>query len=86
MKAPNCLTLYQTIPHFTALGKYNLENIVGKVENASYQYFLLYQQCTISTLSTREIIILAAYELPSANALSLDQSKILLFGKESIKP
>ena len=35
-----------------------------------------------STLSKGEIIILATFNLPSAYAFNLNQSKILLFGKE----
>ena len=35
-----CLTLYHTIPTF-----YDLENIVGKRENAGNQHFLLFPQC-----------------------------------------
>ena len=35
-----------------------------------------------SILSKTKIIILSTFILSSANAFSLDQSKILLFGKE----
>ena len=35
-----------------------------------------------STLSQREIIILAMLNFSPANAFNLDQSKILLFGRE----
>ena len=38
-----------------------------------------------STLSKIEIIIFVTFNLSSANAFNLDQSKILLFGKELIK-
>ena len=37
-----------------------------------------------STLSKTEILILATLNLSSANALNLDQFKILLFGKDDI--
>ena len=53
-----------------------LENTVGKQENSGNQHFLLFQK-RFSTLSRREIIILAMFNLFSANAFSLDQSKIL---------
>ena len=36
----------------------------------------------LSTLSKTEIIILATFNLSSANAFDLDQSRNLLFGKE----
>ena len=44
-KVPHdCLTLYHTIPTFNDPKKVDLENIVGKRENAGYQHFLLFPQ------------------------------------------
>ena len=56
-----------------------LENTVGKGENAGNQHFLLFPT-VFSTLSKREIIILANYNLSSANAFNLVKSKTLSFG------
>ena len=50
----------------------SIEHIVGKEENVFTMF---------STLSEREIVISATFILPSANALNLEQSKMLLFGK-----
>ena len=55
-----------------------LENNVGKGENAGNQHLLLFRHCT---LSKREILILATFNLSSANAFNLVTSKILSFGK-----
>ena len=63
------------------LKKKALENTVGKGENAGIQHFLLLLT-VFSTLSYREIAILATFNLSSANAFNLVMSKILLFGKE----
>ena len=63
------------------LKKMPFEKIVGKGENAGNQHFLLFPQC-FTTQSVRKIIFSAAFILSSANAFNLDQSKILLFGKE----
>ena len=56
-----------------------LENTVGKGENANNQHFLLFP--VFSTLSRREIITLAMFNLTSANAFNLVTSKLLSFGK-----
>ena len=54
------------------------ENIVGKGENAGNSIFSFFPHCTQSMTK----IILDNIILKSANAPSLDQSRILLFGKE----
>ena len=54
-------------------------NIVGKEENAGDQHFLLLPQFF---LSYPEQILPFGSPLSSANALNLDWSKIVLFGKE----
>ena len=56
------------------------ENIVGKGENAGNPHFL--HATMFSILPNTEIIILAAFDMSSANAFNLDQTKILLFSKE----
>ena len=65
------------------LWKNPFENIVGKGENAGNQHFLLFPTM-FSTLSFREIIILAKFKLPSGNTFNLGQFKILSFGREFI--
>ena len=72
------LTLYHTIP---TLGKKPFENIVGKAENAGNQHFLLFP---FSTHLKTNCNFSVAFNLSSAHAFNLDQSKILLFGKELI--
>ena len=62
------------------LKKKALENTVGKGESAGNQHFLLFQKHFL-LLSKREIIILAMFNVSSANILNLVKSKILLFGK-----
>ena len=57
------------------------ENIVGKGENAGNQHFLLFQQSFLS-FPKQISIFWVTFILPSANALNLDQSKILSSGKE----
>ena len=64
--------------------KKHFENIVGKEENAGgNQHFLLFPQCFLPYQEQvwpfeQTLKILFAY------AFNLDQSKILLFGKEQI--
>ena len=80
MRKDSCsLTLYHTIPTFNDPKKKTLENTVGKGENAGNQHFLLFP--LFSTLSEREIIILATFNLLSVNAFNLVTSKNCLFGK-----
>ena len=62
------------------LKKKDLENTVGKGENASNQHFLRF--LVFSSLSKQVIIIFAMFNLSSANASNLNQSKNLSFGKE----
>ena len=57
------------------------ENIVGKGENAGNQHFLLFP-IMFSTLLKTNFNIWVTFTLSSANSFSLDQSKILSFGKE----
>ena len=60
------------------------ENIVVKGENAGNQLtrnFLLFLQCFLSFLKTNLKFLLTSI-LSSANAFSLDQSKVLMFGKD----
>ena len=72
----------------TTLSKNPFQNIAGKGENAGDQHFLFFRNCfqpypsNHSSLSKYTIIILANFILSSANAFNLDQSRILLFGKE----
>ena len=59
---------------------YPLENIVGKNKMlAAFSSF----PTMFSTLLTTEIIILERFNVSSANALNLTQTKNLSFGKES---
>ena len=62
------------------LKKKALENTVERGENAGNQHFLFFP--VFSSLWKREIIILAMFNLSSANAFNLITSKILLFSKE----
>ena len=62
----------------TTLKKKASENTVEKGENAGD----LFPQCFLD-LSKTEIVILAKFNLLSANAFNLVTSKILLFGKGS---
>ena len=64
----------------TTLKKKALENTVGIEENAGNQHFLLFPT-VFSSLPQREIVILARFNLSSANALNLVMSKILLLGE-----
>ena len=64
----------------TTLKKKALENTVGKEENAGNQHFLLFPT-VFSSLPQREIVILATFNLWSANAFNFVMSKNLSFGK-----
>ena len=55
------------------------ENIAGKGENAGDLHFLLFPQCF---LPIQKQISRVMFTLLSANTFSLDEFKILLFGKE----
>ena len=63
------------------LGKKPFETIEGKGENAGNQNFLLFPQY-FQPYQRQKFIIVSSFILSSASALSLDQSKILSFGKE----
>ena len=55
------------------------ENIVGKEGNAGNQHFLLFPQCFLPIPKRSSVFTL---HLSFANAVSLDQSKILSYGKD----
>ena len=74
------LMLCHTILTFNDLKKKALESTVGKEDDAGKQHFLLFPQC-FPTLSQSEIVILAMFNLSSANAFNLVMSKNLFFGK-----
>ena len=75
---PSHLTRYHTIPTFNdPPWKEALENTVGKGENAGNQYFP-FSNSVFYPIS-REIVIIAAFNLSSANASSLVLSKNLSF-------
>ena len=57
----------------------DLENTMGTEENAGPSIFSF--PTVFSTLSKREILILATFDLSSANAFKLVKSKILSNGK-----
>ena len=63
------------------LGKMPFENIVGKRENAGNQHFLLFPQY-FKPFSNQISIFLVTFVLTFAIAFNLEQSKIVLFGKE----
>ena len=73
------LTLYHTIPAFID-PKEGFGKLCRKGENAGNQHFLLFP--VFSTLSKRETVILAKFNLSSASAYNFFMSKILMFGKE----
>ena len=60
-----------------------LENTVGKGEIAGKLAFPPFTT-VFSTLSKREIVILATFNFSSANAFNLVTSKILVFGKDYV--
>ena len=59
------------------------ENIVGKGENAGYQQMLVTHNVFCPS-QKKYLIFLSLLFLSSANAFNLDQSQILLLGKEFI--
>ena len=61
------------------LGQKAFENIVGKGENAGNQHFIFFPQ---SFLLMIIFTLWVTFILPSANGFNLDQSKIMLLGKE----
>ena len=57
------------------------ENVVGKVENAGDQHFLIFQQNVL--LFPKQISFFSVtFILLSVNAFNMDQSKNLSFGKD----
>ena len=73
------LTLYHAIPTLNDPEKKAWENTVGKGEKTGNQHFPLFP--VFSTLSKREIVTLASFDLSSANVFNLVRSKIVPFGK-----
>ena len=65
----------------TTLSEKPIEKIKGKGENAGYHHFFLFPTL-FSTLSRTKIIFLSTFMCSSAYVFSLDQSKILSFGKD----
>ena len=65
----------------TTLKNKGFQNTVGKGENAGNHHFLLVPPCLLPH-PKEEIVILAMFNLSSANAFNLVTSKILFFGKE----
>ena len=74
-------SVFSTCSKRTTLDKKPFENIVKKGENTGNQHLILFPQC-FQPYQRQKIIILSTLILSSANAFSLDQSKILSFGKE----
>ena len=72
-----CLILYRT-----TVGKKTSQNIEGKGENAGNQHFLLFPQCFVPFVEQFSFSETRFFLFSSANALNLDQSEILPFGKE----
>ena len=68
-------------PDLTTLGKKPLENIVGKGEKAGNQHFLLFPQCFLP-FPKQNVIFGFMFNLSSTKAFNLNQSEILLCGKE----
>ena len=75
------LIVYHTMPTFNDPEKESFfENIAGKGENAGNQHFLLLLQC-FTPFPKTNFNFLVTFIVLSANALNLDQSKILSFDK-----
>ena len=71
------------LPYSPDLRKKPLENIVRKGENAGNQHFLPFPQCFLPfPTQIFNFAITCTFILWSANAINLDQSKILSFGEE----
>ena len=74
--------MFTTLSGFLmTLGKKPFRNIVGKGENDGNQHAFSYFSKTFSNPSKTKIINLGNSMFLSANAFSLNQSRILLFGK-----
>ena len=75
------LTLYQTIPIFHDPLKKDLENTVGKGENAGNQHFLLFPQCFL--LYQREKLSFYQHLICRLQVLSIwSRPNFCCFGKE----
>ena len=68
----------------TTLNEKAFENIVGKGENANNQHFLIFPQCFLP-FPKQAFVFLFKFIMSSANALNLDQSRILSFALQSGK-
>ena len=75
------LTLYHTIPTINDPNEKGFGKHWGKRRKCWKPAFSPFPT-VFSNLTRREIIILTASNLSSANAFNLDQAKILSFGKE----
>ena len=76
------LAFYHTIRTFNDLVRESpFENIVGKGDDAGNQQFLLFPQGFLP-FPDQTSIFSVTFVLSSVNAFNLDQSTILLFGKE----
>ena len=78
----DALTLYYTIQTFNYPKEKSLWKSQWKKEKMLVTSIFLLSHSVFSTLSKREIVILATLNLLTANASNLIQSKILSFGKE----
>ena len=74
------LTLYHTIPTLNDSEKKPFESIVGKGENNGNQHFLLLLQC-FPSISKRISAFKFYLFCGLQNALNLEQSKKMSFGK-----
>ena len=73
LKVPHdCLTLYLTIATFNDPEKEGLENIVGKRENAGYQYYLHFPQSFLP-LQRETFNFSVTFILSSPNAFNFDK-------------
>ena len=73
------LTHYHTIPTFNDPKEEGFGKHCGKRRKCWYTVFSPFAT-VFSTLSKREIVILAKFNLSSANAFNLALSKLLSFG------
>ena len=84
LSSGNWLTLYHTIPTFNdpEEKKKPSKKIVEKGENAGNKHFLLFPQCFQPYPSKNKNHHFSYFILSSANAFNLEQSRMLLYGKE----
>ena len=77
-----CFTLYHTIPTFNDTEEEGFGKHWGEKEKMLVTSIFSFSRSVFSTLSKRENIILATFNLSSTNAFNFVTSKILSFGKE----